>query len=617
MKSLGNRIAVVAGISAAAIIVVLALVISITVRNTFTTFENLQSEYLRSDYDLLIRTQVDTAISLLDYHHSRYLSGAVSLDEARREAADVLRELRYGEEGYFWADTVDGVNVVLLGRDTEGTNRLNDRDEKGFEFIRAIVDAGSQPGGGYTDYWFPRSSGGEPEPKRGYSLLYEPFGWVVGTGNYIDDIVREVEALREANLVRFRRLLVTLATVAVVCISLFIGLIVALSRRLTRPLGVVSTALTEIAKGAGNLTQRLRVTSSDEVGAVARSFDEFVASLQRMIGDIKGATGTLGELGNDLASNMDETAAAVNEITANIESLKRQVHTQGEQVDVTASSVEELTRNIEALNDQVSREVATIDSTTRTIGTMLTGVERMLGSAGTTREQLETLQTKTDDGNRAAEEMGSAVAQMAERSKHLQEANSFVVGIASQTNLLAMNAAIEAAHAGESGRGFSVVAEEIRKLADQASAQSKRIAEEIRGMEHDIEVSVAVSDEARRLFGEIHGTVSQVDGVFSQLAGEVQDHGEAGRTIRDALGELTDIASAVHTGADEMSRANEQILRVVAGLNEATVQMRSSMDEIVTGTREINSSVHSINEISGTNREMILDIGGLVDRFDT
>ncbi|MCG8480650.1 MAG: methyl-accepting chemotaxis protein [Spirochaetales bacterium] len=617
MKSLGNRIAVVAGISAAAIIVLLALVISITIRNTFTTFENLQAVNLRRGYDLLIRTQVESAVSLLDYHHSRHRSGSISLDEARRDAADALRELRYGEEGYFWADTVEGVNVVLLGRDTEGTDRLNASDVKGFDFIREIIDMGMQPGGGYTDYWFPRSAGGEAELKRGYSLLYEPFGWVVGTGNYIDDIAREVAALRDANIVRFRRLLITLATVSIVSISLFSVLIVALGRRLTRPLGTVSTALTEIAKGAGNLTQRLLVTSVDEVGAVARSFDEFVASLQQMVDDIKGATGTLGELGQDLSSNMTETAAAVNEITANIESVKRQVRTQGEQVDTTASSVEELTRNIDALNEQVSREVATIDATTQTIGAMLTGVEQMLASAGTTRTQLETLHAKIDHGNRAAAEMGSAVEQMAERSKHLQEANSFVVGIASQTNLLAMNAAIEAAHAGESGRGFSVVAEEIRKLADQAAEQSKRIAEEIRGMEHDIGVSVAVTDEARRLFGEIHGTVSQVDGVFSQLAREVQDHGEAGRTIRDALQELTDIASAVHTGASEMSRANEQILRVVAGLNEATLRMQASMDEIVTGTQEINSSVNNINEISNTNREMILDIGGLIGRFET
>ena len=151
MKSLGNRIAVVAGVSAATIIVLLALVISITLRNTFLTFENLQSAILSRDYDRLIRNQVETAVSLLNYHYSRYRSGAISLDEAQRDAADALRELRYGEEGYFWADTVEGVNVVLLGRDTEGTNRLNASDVKGFEFIREIIDAGTQPGGGYTD----------------------------------------------------------------------------------------------------------------------------------------------------------------------------------------------------------------------------------------------------------------------------------------------------------------------------------------------------------------------------------------------------------------------------------------------------------------------------------
>lgn len=616
-NSLGGRIALAACGTAALVIVLLTALVGVSAQRILAQIADAEYDLLLSRYDELIRTQVQTAVSLIDHYYERAQTGEIGLDQARVSAADALRELRYGEEGYFWVDTVDGVNVVLLGRDVEGSNRLEARDVKGGSFIRDIIDAGSAPGGGYTDYWFPRAEGGEAFPKRGYSLLYQPFGWVVGTGNYIDDIEVVVTELRQANQQRLRLALIVLVFVALGSIALSTVATTTLGRRLTRPLGNVSSALSEISKGAANLTQRLSVASSDEVGTVARSFDEFVASLQTMIGDIKTSTGTLGTLGGDLAANTTETAAAVNQITANIESLKQRVQDQGTQVDTTAASVEQLTRNIDSLNELLTQEAQTIQAITTTLGAMLDSADTMLASAGDTQDQIESLRHKIEAGNASAEEMAGAVEQMSARSLRLQEANEFIVGIAAQTNLLAMNAAIEAAHAGEAGRGFSVVAEEIRKLADQASEQSGRIAQEIRAMDEDIGVGVDRTSHTKELLVQINATVDAVKVAFASLGQEVQTNGDQGRRIRDSLGELTEIATALHTGASEMSRANEQILGVVTNLNEATVLMSESMDEIVVGTREINSSVTSISEISNTNREMIGEIVDRVALFET
>jgi methyl-accepting chemotaxis protein len=616
-RHLSGRIAVAAGTLAAVIMILLTVLIGVTVQSMFRDIQAEERRLLLNDYDELIRTQVDTAISLLEFHHQRALSDQVSPAQARRDAADALRQLRYGAEGYFWADTTEGVNVVLLGRDVEGTNRMDAQDVNGLYLIREIIAQGTQPGGGYTDYWFPKSDGGAAFPKRSYSRLFEPFGWVVGTGNYIDEIETVIAELEAANGRRLGRLILTIAGASLLAVALFVVAIVILGRRLTRPLAGVTTALDEISRGAGDLTRRLAIESDDEVGEVANSFDTFVESLQSIIVGIKTSTGTLQELGTELASNMTETAAAVNEITANIESLTRQVETQGGQVDTTASAVEELTRNIDALNEQVERESRTIAHTSETIGTMIAGVESMLSSSGSTRDQIQALRERIEKGNEAAGAMQSAVEAISSRSRQLQEANSFIVNIAHQTNLLAMNAAIEAAHAGESGRGFSVVAEEIRKLADQASVQARRIADEIKGMERDIQTGVSHSGQTRELLGLVNTTIGEVEGVFSQLSGEIERQGSRGREIRTDLEELNGIARSVQTGAAEMSGANRQILDVVSGLNEATASMRSSMEEIVAGTREINISITRINEMSLSNREAITDIGDRVSHFQT
>lgn len=136
--------------------------------------------------DLLVKSQVETAVSLLQAVYAKHQKGEFTLEEAKRLGADLLRELRYGQDGYFWADTTAGVNVVLHGqKDTEGRNRLEDKDPKGYAYVKAFLEKG-RAGGGFVEYMFSKLGDPVPHPKRSYVKLFEPFGWVVGSGYYLD-----------------------------------------------------------------------------------------------------------------------------------------------------------------------------------------------------------------------------------------------------------------------------------------------------------------------------------------------------------------------------------------------------------------------------------------------
>ena len=163
--------------------IILVVLLSITFLCMFTGAQSEKQENVL-DQDLLIKSEVETAVSMLQAIYAKHQQGVMTLEEAKELGADLLRELKYGSEGYFWADTTEGVNVVLYGRkDVEGRNRLEDKDPKGTYYVKDFLAKGKD-GGGYVGYWFTKMGQTTPQPKRSYVFLFEPFGWVVGSGYY-------------------------------------------------------------------------------------------------------------------------------------------------------------------------------------------------------------------------------------------------------------------------------------------------------------------------------------------------------------------------------------------------------------------------------------------------
>lgn len=239
---------------------------------------------LLDSYDQMIKGQVQTVCSSLNTLDKRVRNGELLRDEALRLGADLIRVMRYGSEGYFWVDTVAGVNVVHPNRSIEGKNRINDRDAKGKLLIQEIISKGRQPDGGFTEFWYTREGGVVPLPKRGYSLEFKPFGWVVGTGNYIGDIQKILDDQRQLDSRELDLSLRYLLLSSAVTIAFFMGLVWLLASRLILPLRNCVALANRIA--AGDLDTKIVVSGKDEVGQLSEAMNSMMASLRTIV-DLK------------------------------------------------------------------------------------------------------------------------------------------------------------------------------------------------------------------------------------------------------------------------------------------------------------------------------------------
>ncbi len=245
---------------------------------------------IRTEFDQKIKEQVDCALSVLQSVYNAHLDGVYSKDEAEKIGLDTLRNMRYGEDGYFWADKTDGTCVVLLGKDTEGTNRADAKDANGFGFIQAIKEQ-AMNGGGYTDFVFPKPGETDPSPKRGYSAYFAAFDLVLGTGNYtdyIDDYIVEQNAIVQAGIQKsiFGLLIIILICVAVSC---SLGIYIVLS--IVRPIGKLNKITQALAEG--NLDAEVDIDSNDEVGLLAKSMSVLTGTDQSTTSEWTADTGQI------------------------------------------------------------------------------------------------------------------------------------------------------------------------------------------------------------------------------------------------------------------------------------------------------------------------------------
>ena len=394
---------------------------------------------MRSSYDEQIKAQVDNVISLCQSIYNQYEKGEYTLDEAEKLAADQIRDLRYGNNGYFWVDTYDGTNVVLLGNDTEGTNRMDAEDTNGFAYMQAIIIAGRQENGGFTDYVFPREGETEPSPKRAYSKAFEPFGWVLGTGNYTDDIDEDVLGVKnefssyESNS---RMAIIGIAVVMEVILILVLTLITA---SIVKPLKKSLTHIDEIAQGdfSKEFEQDL-LKRKDDFGQLADSLEKMRSEMKELIGEVK--------------SEALEITGMVQEIDTSIRALDDQIENVSATTEELAAGMEETAASSEEIN-AMSHE---IESAAKSIA------ERSQDGANEAdeiRERAVKIKKDTDENDRRTrsihEEINESLTKALEDIKVVDQINVLaksIMDITGQTNLLALNASIEAARAGEAGK---------------------------------------------------------------------------------------------------------------------------------------------------------------------
>ena len=581
-------IVLMVGTSLVTVICITALWLQTLRMEAQTQLENYRTQLLQ-DVDTSLKNETQIVVSLLEKVYQQQQAGLLSEPEAKKIAADLVRDLRYDDgKGYFWIDTADGVNVVLLGRDVEGKSRIDLVDPNGVHFIQEMLKNGRQPGGGYTDLSFAKPGETTPLPKRNYTTTFAPYQWVLGTGVWIDQIDALIAAQKEAIDADFYSSLRMTVLVSVLIEALCIALAIFFSNKLATPIVHVTNRLATLAQGdfRHNAALETKISSTDEIGRMSQALDTLQHNVRQMMKQAIEAAGKITTAVAQLNESADQSAAVSSQVASSMSKVADSCNEQFAEMDRTKAQIGTLEQHMSAFAGNLSQTVDAVDGTNRAAAQGATRVN----------EAVLQMQRIAESVSRSAE----VITVLGEESDKIGTIVDAIAAIAEQTNLLALNAAIEAARAGENGRGFAVVAEEVRKLAEQSSTSADEITALITSIQEKAQNAVEVMQEgasqaqggteavdaAGRTFKEIASMVEHVASESSAMGGRVHELEQSTRSIRDSAESMNKMSRSVaaesqtvSAATQEQTAAVQQIAAASRSLNEMSQAMHAAISK--------------------------------------
>ena len=410
----------------------------------------------------------------------------------------------------------------------------------------------------------------------------------------------------------FIPLIITAAAITIVLVGLIILLIYqSILKRLT----FVGKSIKTLSSGDADLTLRIPEKGNNEFTELGADVNAFIEILQTLVKKLNEAQLSLEQIGAELGVNSQETASATSEIMANISSVRMQAETQSTAVTETTTVLEQSGESVNELVELINNQVAGITQASAAIEQMIGNISAVSNSVNIMAQSFKVLDSNVNEGNFKLENVGNKVNQMADQSKMLLQANNMIAQVASQTNLLAMNAAIEAAHAGEAGKGFSVVADEIRKLAETSSVQSKNINTELKEISASIQDIVTLTGDARNSYSSIVSQLNSTDTIMEQIANAMAEQSLASTQILEALADMKGQSTSVNEKSKGLQRGIENVqnnMNVVAQVSDVIL---GSMDEMTAGSQEISTSSQSVSNLAQQTRDNIEIMDSLLKQF--
>jgi methyl-accepting chemotaxis protein len=529
-------------IRARLVALVTVAVIGLVAVQTLTLLQG--RDQLMSESEVQTRALVEVANGVLAHYHDLFAQGILSEAEARRTAAEVIAAMRHSGQEYFWINDMNGVMVMHPFKpELNGKSVTDLRDPAGKYMFREFVDTARRDGSGTVAYQWPKPGQAKPEPKISYVAQFVPWGWVIGTGIYVSDVHETF--LRNVATGGF-----SLAVVSALLVILSLLII----RTILRPLSRTTAAMEDIASGEGDLTCRLQADGNDELATLAHAFNRFVQKVQGVMRQVGDAT-------LHLASSAEQLSASVSETRAAVRRQQNETDQVATAMNEMAATVQEVARNASDTAQSAQEADSTATEGSRLVREVRGAIAALSSEITTTAGAVNSLEDKVEN-------IGSVL--------------DVIRGIAEQTNLLALNAAIEAARAGEQGRGFAVVADEVRTLA----ARTQDATQEIRGMidalrsgaQHAVEAmgtsrevtaqTVEKAEAAARALDGIVPTVARISDMSAQIASATQEQEAVAKEIDR---NVTKIAG----GAEQSAAATEEVTRASASLAKLSEELRA------------------------------------------
>ncbi|WP_158227240.1 methyl-accepting chemotaxis protein [Mangrovitalea sediminis] len=494
-----------------------------------------------------IEGEVQTAATLIDGFVKLAQSGKMSVEQAQAEAKRAVADLRFGKDGYFFITDMHPRMIMnpmmpkLDGRD------LSDlKDPTGKRIIVDMVHVVQQQEAGFVSYLWPLPGSKKPVTKIGYVKGIPDWGWIVGSGLYMV----QVEAVFHEQLVYF-------GAVALVILVVSLFLAAWLGRSVTRPIGAVTRRLSEIAEGDADLTQRLDENRQDEIGDLARAFNRFVARIQRLVGEVAAST--------------SQVAAAAEELSATSEETRGHISRQRDETEHAATAINEMSATV--------RDVATNASDASQAARLADG------EAHQGREVVGAAVKAIDALAVEVEKAAEVIKGVEGHSEQIGSVLAVISGISEQTNLLALNAAIEAARAGEQGRGFAVVADEVRTLASRTQDSTEEIRSMIDRLRGGAKDAVSVMESSREL------AQSGVE--------HARNADQSLEAITRSVAQINDMNALIATAAEEQTAVAEEINRNVTSINTSTQQTATGAQQAATASEELARLASQLQQLVG------------------
>lgn len=423
--------------------------------------------------------------------------------------------------------------------------------------------------------------------------------------------VSEFMAENVANLIKTFIVIALSQLIIAIAFGFFIA------RNITHPINHVIEALRNIAQGEGDLTIELPTNTKDETSVLSSYFNQTILKLKNSIQKIGIDSREMESVGSDLESNMVSVSEFVTKITAGIDALKDRFVEQEESVSGTAAAIEHIIKTLRLLNDSIGKQAAMVAESSTSFDKMSHSIDTVGENVVETREAIRNLSAATNDGRETLAKANEVSQRISDASGDLIEAGAVIENIASQTNLLAMNAAIEAAHAGEAGKGFAVVASEIRKLAEESSAQGKKISITLKNLSAEIKALADSASGAVEKFNIISGYSKGLSGSIEGVVQAMDEQEENGKIIWGIINDVTGVTNEVKSGSGDMLADGEKVVSATKRLDDLTRILRENIENIASQTEMINEAAQESLEIAVKNKQSIDGLVLEVGKFKT
>ncbi len=529
-------------------------------------------QVLYDDYDAQIRGQVESVITLLEKIYAECQDGAYTEEEAKKLAANIVRELRYGESGYFWIDTYEGDNIVLLGQETEGTNRLDTKDSHGYQMIKDIIKNGRQQDGGFTEYYYPKEDNTDVFPKRAYSKSFEPWEWVVGTGNYVDEL--ENLAVENNAPVKdiFQKTKIISVTSILVAVLLLIVIALLIVTDITRSLHAATQQMNSMAEGdyAQNNMKKL-LGRRDDFGHLANCMEDMKSAMVKLIRQVQEESETI----SIAAGSVDQCVAKLNDDIASVSAATQQLSAGMQETAATTTMADEAAGIIHTAVQHIAQRSQD--------GAL--GAAEIKGRANQTNQKIKSAQEKAAQLKKEIQKDLETALENAKVIEQIYELSGVIMNVVSQTNLLSLNASIEAARAGEAGKGFAVVAGEIGDLANQ----SRQTVMKIQDVTQEVTKAVDnLSANARKLLDFV---VKDVTADYEGFLAIGEQYDKDGASVDELMREFSGIAQELFDNMEGIKNSMSDISRAAEEGAEGTAEIAQRASVIAGESAEVLDQV--------------------------